>query len=393
MGLILFVAELGGGFGHARRLLPLARAAKQDGHRPLFLTRTHAEIAPLLAESAIESGAAPEVPVSGRVAGRPPPGAVATSFADILGGAGFADPDFLLAAAAAWDAVLAGLRPSAVICEHSPFLVLAAFGQGLPLLSLGYGFILPPPQLPRFPALLESPPLYAEEALLENAAGACRARGRPAPAALPALLAGTAHAVTGLDALDPYRRQRAQAAVGPPDLDVARDGPAPCEDVFAYLLGDAAPTADVLRALAASGLRGRAYVRRGTPAHRAALAGSGIAWLDRPEPARTALPRARLVVHHGSMLTAEEALAAGRPQLVVPLYLEHLFTARALRALGVASVVPAARVNAELTETLRAAATDSEAARAARTVADRHWTEAAPPPDLARRLLRAVTAA
>jgi UDP:flavonoid glycosyltransferase YjiC (YdhE family) len=167
----------------------------------------------------------------------------------------------------------------------------------------------------------------------------------------------------------------------------------PSEDVFAYLLGDAPPTIHVLRALAASGLRGRAYVRRGGGAHRAVLAGSGIAWLDRPEPAREAFSRARLVVHHGSMLTAEEALAAGRPQLVVPLYLEHLFTARGPRGLGVAAVVTASASPPELAAALASVSADSAVVHVAREVADRYWREAAPEPGLARRLLRKITSA
>jgi hypothetical protein len=370
----------------------VARAALEDGHRLLFLTGNPGEVAPLLASAGIEGGASPSVARTGRAAG-PPAGAVATSFADILGGAGFGDAGFLRDMTAAWDEALARLRPAAVVCEMSPFLCLAAFGGDVPVLSLGYGFVLPPPHLPRFPALLDGPPLYAEAALLESAADVCRARGRRVPATLPALLAGTAHAVTGMDALDPYREHRPQAAVGPLDLEVARAAPEPDEDVFAYLLGDAPPTVDVLRALAASALRGRAYVRRGGDAHRAALAGSGIVWLDRPEPARDAFPRARLVVHHASMLTSEEALAAGRPQLVVPLYLEHLFTARALRALGVAAVVLPSSSTAGLVRALSAAASAPEERHAAGEVADRYWREVAPLPDLARRLLRAVAAA
>jgi hypothetical protein len=334
----------------------------------------------------------PSVARAGRAAG-PPPGAVATSFADILGGAGFGDANFLHDMTAAWDEALARLRPAAVVCEMSPFLCLAALGGDVPVLSLGYGFVLPPPHLPRFPALLGGPPLYAEVALLESATDVCRARGRRAPAALPALLAGTAHAVTGMDVLDPYREHRLQAAAGPLDLEIERAGPEPDEDVFAYLLGDAPPTVDILRALAASGLRGRAYVRRGGGAHRAALAGSGIVWLDRPEPTREALPRARLVVHHGSMLTSEEALAAGRPQLVVPLYLEHLFTARALRELGVAAVVLPSAPPAELGGVLSAATSASDGRHAAGEVADRYWRESTPPPGLARGLLGAVAAA
>jgi UDP:flavonoid glycosyltransferase YjiC (YdhE family) len=52
-----------------------------------------------------------------------------------------------------------------------------------------------------------------------------------------------------------------------------------------------------------------------------------------PEPTKQALSRARIVLHHGGMLLAEETIAAGRPHLIVPSYLEQLLTAAALRAL------------------------------------------------------------
>ena len=79
----------------------------------------------------------------------------------------------------------------------------------IPTLILGYGFVLPPPHLPRFPQLSNAPPAHSDDALLENVRTVLRARGRVAPDALPGLLAGDAHFVTGLEALDPVPRPRA----------------------------------------------------------------------------------------------------------------------------------------------------------------------------------------
>ena len=268
------------------------------------------------------------------------PGEVARSFGDILGGLGFGDVAFLEQAAAAWHARLGELAPVAIVCEMSPFLCLATHGRGIPVLVTGYGFILPPPHLQRFPPLLCGPPLFAEETLLDAVATVLRHGATQPPLGMPALLAGTSHAVTGLDLLDPYRGVRAEPAIGPPDLEVRPIDTEPSDDFFAYLLGDAPMTATLLAALARSGRRGRVFVRRARAEHQRIIANNGgVEWLDQPASIASALARARVVIHHGSMLTAEEALASGRPQVIAPLYLEHLVTARALATLGVAAVV------------------------------------------------------
>ncbi|HEY5960438.1 MAG TPA: hypothetical protein VIV60_27985 [Polyangiaceae bacterium] len=93
MALILFVAELGSGFGHVRRLPPIAQAAKALGHDARFIVSNPEEVAGDVTSAGFQVAAAPRV--SRSPDNTPAPGAVATSFADILGGSGFADPGFL----------------------------------------------------------------------------------------------------------------------------------------------------------------------------------------------------------------------------------------------------------------------------------------------------------
>lgn len=386
--MILFSAELGSGFGHVKRLLPIADAAARAGHRPLFLVTNPAESGTVLQAAGFEVGPSPYIAWAGRAR----TDGVATSYADIMGSAGFADADLLRKAVAAWDALLAEIRPRAVVTEFSPFLNLACHGGPVPMLVVGHGFALPPAHLPTFPRLWDGVPLYDEATLLANATAVCEARGRASPAALPTLLAGHAHAVTGFDVLDPYRALRRERAVGPPALETQLAKAPPREDLFAYLVGDAPTTLGILRVLAASGLKGRAFVRRGTDAHREALAGSEMVYLQQPAPIREALQSARMVLHHGSMLTSEEALAAGRPQVVAPLYLEHLFTARALEGLGVARILRPSFAPEDIARTLAAAASDAGLAAQAFGYAETFWRTAAPDPELPRRLLEAVGA-
>lgn len=119
--------------------------------------------------------------------------------------------------------------------------------------------------------------------------------------------------------------------------------------------------------LAASGASGRVFVRRASAEQRAAVANSRLVWLEQPAKIGDALARARLIVHHGSMLMAEELLIAGRPQALVPLYLEHLLTARALLPLGVAMVLPATRSVDEMAAAVRSALANDAAFRSARS--------------------------
>jgi rhamnosyltransferase subunit B len=375
---VLLVSELGGGFGHVRRLLPLARQVAAQGFTPMFLVRNPGEVAAVMEGEPFAVGAAPSV--RGRVPAPAGRSRVARSFADLLGVAGFSDVGALGAALTAWDAVIAELRPVAIVCEHSPLLCLTVRGRDVPALVVGYGFVLPPPHLPRFPALSNAEPTHHEAALLANVRAVLRRRGRIDIDALPALLAGDAHFVTGLEVLDPYRARRRERAVGPPGVDPRRTSRDPEEELFAYLLGDAPATRLVLAGLERSGARGRVYVRRGTEALRRELAGGALTWLERPADARQALERARLVVHHGSMAMAEEALLSGRPQLVVPLYLEHLLTAHALEVLGAGTTMAANAPPAAIDAAIDQARADPAPARAADAFA-----RAAPPaPDLAR---------
>ena len=56
---------------------------------------------------------------------------------------------------------------------------------------------------------------------------------------------------------------------------------------------------------------------------------------DEPPPLARMLEHAAVMIHHGGLNTTETALAAGRPQLLLPIHLEHNLTARAVESLGV----------------------------------------------------------
>jgi rhamnosyltransferase subunit B len=89
----------------------------------------------------------------------------------------------------------------------------------------------------------------------------------------------------------------------------------------------------VLTHLALTGCRGTAYLRSLPPEVGERLRLQGLHVLERPAPLPEMLARHAVFVHHGGGAVAT-ALAAGRPQLVLPQHLEQLTTARQLRRLG-----------------------------------------------------------
>jgi UDP:flavonoid glycosyltransferase YjiC (YdhE family) len=130
-------------------------------------------------------------------------------------------------------------------------------------------------------------------------------------------------------------------------------------------------------------------VRRATGQHRQAVAGSGLVLLDRPAPLADGLLRGRLVVHHGSMLTSEEAAIAGRPQLLLPLYLEHLLTARTLAGTGAARVIRPGMSAVAIAAVVRDVRDGRDGFAAAQRLAVAVEREL-PAPDLPRRLVEGL---
>ncbi len=96
-------------------------------------------------------------------------------------------------------------------------------------------------------------------------------------------------------------------------------------------------------------LQQRAIVQTGSAAVRAQLPvalGDSILALEYA-PHASLFPHARAIIHHGGAGTSQEALASGRPMLVVPHGFDQPDNAARLARLGVARVLAARRYNAE----------------------------------------------
>src|SRR5262249_40928070 len=78
-----------------------------------------------------------------------------------------------------------------------------------------------------------------------------------------------------------------------------------------------------------------------------------------------------VVIHHGGAGTAQTVLAAGRPQVIVPLNLEQSLTAKLLSDMGVATSVSSTTTPSTEAQRIRQLASDSRLVDNALTAAKR----------------------
>jgi rhamnosyltransferase subunit B len=330
MSTVLLGWELGDGLGHVANLLEIAHELAAHGHSPVLVVKDFAVARAFL-------GGAPFPVLQAPVWLKPVPLPFrAASFADILAIRGYADADGLLLLLNAWQALIDLTKASLVICDFAPSLCLAAHGV-LPTVVIGSGFAVPPSIGREFPRLGPGcGNMVGSDRILEVVHDVQGRRRLPAPATLPALMATPARFVHTFSELDTYRATRTDAVVEPmrplgPPL-----APAPPDTFFAYLNAEYPGVELILPRLATAGFHGSAYVRHAPAPLVDAARRAGIKVFDKPVPLKEALAQAAVIVHHGSLNTAQTAAAAGRPQLALPSNLENTLITRALEQLGVA---------------------------------------------------------
>ena len=163
---------------------------------------------------------------------------------------------------------------------------------------------------------------------------------RPAVDFFSDLFQGERTFVCTLPEFDPYARLRAEPSVWPfnvPDMPEAREfaqrrGPA----VFCYMQSEHPALDTVLKALRALDCPSAVYVGGVRPGSLADKWAANLSVYTTPADLRSILPETSALVHHGGLGTTYAGLMAGVPQVVLPVNLEQLITARGLNQFKVA---------------------------------------------------------
>lgn len=328
MARVLLGWELGAGTGHAARLRRIAAGLAADGH------------AVAAALQRVDLGAAfpPgssiwQAPVWPRLlngVGAPPAAAPAT-MGDILFRLGLDDGERFAALVAGWDALLAAVRPDAIVAEFAPALLAAARGR-VPTVLVGAGFDVVPAQLERFPSLTGADPAQDEAAMLAQVQAALARRGLAAPAHLPALFAADRVLAGCFAELDPYGSWRRQPLVAPLVAEALGSG-GRGEELFLYGSPALLRSRALIDGLARARIPVRAYFPDADAAQRRSLEAAGFQVERTPLPFETIARRSRIVMSHGGIGFVCSALASGLPQVVVHHDLEKRLTGEAVTRL------------------------------------------------------------
>ncbi len=374
MATILFAWELGGDYGHLSRLLPIARALRERGHRPVFVVRDLMGAEAVLTPHQLQAFQAPLW--LGQVTNLPPP----ISYPEMLMRFGFLNARALTGIVRAWRSLVAVLKPDLLVLDHAPTALLATRGLGLPRVNFGDGFCIPPPTrpMPHFHWWERENMVRlndSEQHVLATVNLVLLDLDVDPLLHLGELQQCDASLLCTFAETDHYPNRPATDFIGPIfALGQGATPPWPASGgpkIFAYLkagYGDLDKVLAALLGLEASVLLHVPGAARQTITRHTS---SRMAFSTLPLDIELMRTSCDLAVCHGGAGTTAAILLAGKPLLLLPMHTEQTMTARRLSSLGVAvSVAPPA--TGQLSRLLKRALADAGLSASAQRFALAH---------------------
>ena len=370
MARVLFALDLGGGYGHLRRIIPLADILAGRGHEVVIALRDSVYAVEIL-------GNRPHRLIPAPVYRGPPDDSLAAeNWAEVLLRTGHGAPGVLALLLREWLALFARELPAVVLCDFAPSALMAAQIAGLRTVDTGSGYTPAPRQVPmpptRFWADVPAERLLASEAQALAAVNLARAElGAPPLAALADSLAADHVVLNCFPEFDHYGVRPGADYYGN-DFQLEGGVPAawpegPGPHVFAYLRAGSRALAPVLAVLRRMGVAALVHARDLRPEHEAALSTPRLRLSARPVRMADVVSRCDVVMCH-SPATAAAGLVHAHPVVMLPEHVEQTMVALRLAAQGLVQVPEPeeAQVEAALRHALEAPGPAARAAAFAR---------------------------
>jgi UDP:flavonoid glycosyltransferase YjiC (YdhE family) len=257
-----------------------------------------------------------------------------------LGDLNFWDPQFLISQIGWWLEVIKARKSRLVIADFAPCAQLAARIAGIPSVSVGTGYSVPPSGLDRFPVLLPEYEelVFAEAELLEAVNKALVHFGGERLARLSDIYADASAMPRTIAGLDPYRGMRLAPLLPPLNETLPRPDRGG-DEICLYFSTSETESQALVDALTGLGLPMRAFLPGAATEIKERLAGAGVAVEQSPVPFEEINRRSRLLLHSGQHGTLCMGLGMGLGQVAFPQHLEHLFHARCAAELAPVSIV------------------------------------------------------
>lgn len=331
MARILIASELGSGYGHFAKVLLLARAFGEWGHR------VFAAVKNLDTPDVTQGMTVLPAPKWPKGVSRPGP---AVSYAEILARRGYCLPGRLPQMLRSWLQLLDEAAPDLLIADHAPTALLAARVSGVANASVGTGFQAPPATTP-YPPLLEGDRRSQERIKIESLVlgavnHALLLLGAQPANSLQDALSPTKTFLCTFREFDHYPQRQSEDYLGP--LYARTEDPPPPaygkdeRGIFCYVSKTMEGFMDLCSAFKQVGLPTLVHARGLSPYEAAGLQAGRLQFTDKPLDIHAAAKKSRLVVTHGGHGATASALLAGCPVLVLPQQVEQMMFARRLEA-------------------------------------------------------------
>ena len=339
---ILFACELGNAVRQAEQIVPVAAGLIAAGHQVSVAVPPDVAAVPILRAAGLTLLDAPAWRAE------PPPGFLASTYADVLLVTGYATQDALWGLLRGWAGVLSTWAPDLVFAGLAPTAMLASRIAGLPVATIGDGYALPPPTepLPSMRPWAEVPEDYflsAEGRVLPVINACLRAEGAEPLLSLADLFMIEASYLCTFPELDHYEGRGDADYCGPifgPSTGTPFDWPpGTAERVFVAMDGRHRPFRALLNALVALGLP--------TVVQASGISVEQAAALDRPGLRVHAAPLDRSAALADCDIVACQdigmvgpALLASRPVLLLPDPIEQMMILHRLARQGLGHGIP-----------------------------------------------------
>jgi UDP:flavonoid glycosyltransferase YjiC (YdhE family) len=337
MSNVLFTWELGGGFGHLVRHLPLARILRQRGHEVLFAAKELDGVRNLVTKEGFPCVFSPFSFDSTAAA------LELLNYADILAANGFSDEKSLSAVLAGWFSIFKEFQPDVLVAQSAPSSVFAAKLSGVPCMRVDCGFGSPPSEAP-FPCFrpwldVKQQELQGrEDRVLGVINQACSDNGSSSFTSLQEVFKTSADLLLTVPELDHYTGRQNGTYVGPVfNIEEGEsvewtEGSAP--RIFVYLRPFEGLPA-ILHILSSSGCNIIAALPGVGDDIRAAFASPSFQIHSQPVRLAPLLSSTHIAITHGGHGLASACLLAGVPMLLVPQVAEQLMTVYNFERLGI----------------------------------------------------------
>jgi len=337
---VLLAWELGGGYGHVAKLLPLSQRLREAGH----------DVALLLREPHRAAGAGEGIPVAmaPHWKGNNPRGVSAINYAGVLALSGYTQVENVRGLVAAWQRIFASTRPHLLVANHAPTAMLAARGAGFPVMALGTGFEMPPPARPsaslqpwRKVPKAEREKLDSQVLAVVNAGVRGGKGGRLS--SISAIVDADVRFLCTFSEIDHYPGRGAARYVGPIAGAVGKNAPAWPDSgrrrAFVYLTGRTVAETGLIDHLRRLGWSVAMHLRDAPPPLLEQAMAAGIHVEPRPVDLPALAGECDVIVCHGGHGTTAQALLAGIPLFTFPQHLEQATLAHRVSSLGAGKAV------------------------------------------------------